>query len=314
MVGKQRVDGCEPNAPTATRSGQKDNAIPLVEKVCVQRPGFASAKVTQLTMTETRLPNSEKIRDFVRARYGAIAEQAGETCGCTATGCCGSQSASYGEKLGYSAAELAAVPAGADLGLGCGNPLAIASIKPDETVLDLGSGAGFDCFLAAHQLAGTGRVIGVDMTAAMVSKARANAAKGGYKNVEFRLGEIEALPVADATVDLILSNCVINLSPEKARVFREAFRVLKSGGRLAIADIVATKPLPVALRAKLEAVGACVAGAAHIDELRALLADAGFTRVEIETRENSRALINQWTEDEGAGEFVVSAFITAYKP
>ncbi len=265
-------------------------------------------------MTKTRIPASEQIRAFVRTRYGAIAEQADETCSCKATGCCGGQNTSYGEKLGYSAEELAAAPAGADLGLGCGNPLAIASIKPGETVLDLGSGAGFDCFLAARQLAGTGRVIGVDMTAAMITKARANAVKSGYQNVEFRLGEIEALPVADTSVDLILSNCVINLSPEKARVFHEAFRVLKSGGRLAIADIVATKPLPFALRAKLEAVGACVAGAAPVDKLRALLADAGFNRIEVETREASRALINQWTEVEGAGKFVVSAFITAYKP
>lgn len=304
-----------------------------------------------IIMTETKLPDSEKIREFVRQRYGAIAEQAGAGCGCAsadattakssagccttgpskparvetdccASTCCDANGQSYGEKLGYSADELAAAPAGADLGLGCGNPLAIASITSGETVLDLGSGAGFDCFLAARQLAGTGRVIGVDMTAAMVTKARANAAKGGYKNppqagrtsVEFRLGEIEALPVADASVDLIMSNCVINLSPEKARVFCEAFRVLKPGGRLAIADIVATKPLPAALRTKLEAVGACVAGASQVDELRAMLAAAGFTRVDIAPRESSRALISQWTEDEGAGEFVVSALITAYKP
>jgi SAM-dependent methyltransferase len=265
-------------------------------------------------MTETKLPNAEKIRDFVRARYGAIAEQADENCGCTATGCCGGQSASYGEKLGYSAEELAAGPAGADLGLGCGNPLAIASIQAGETVLDLGSGAGFDCFLAARQLAGTGRVIGVDMTAAMVSKARANAAKGAYKTVEFRLGEIEALPVADATVDLILSNCVINLSPEKARVFREAIRVLKPGGRLAIADIVATKPLPAALRAKLSTIGACVGGATLVNKLRAMLAAAGFVRVEIVPKDSSREYIGHWTEEPTAGEFVVSALITAYKP
>ena len=266
-------------------------------------------------MTETKLPDSEQIRDFVRERYGAIAEQAGESCGCAATtSCCGGKSASYGEKLGYSAEELAAAPAGADLGLGCGNPLAIASIKPGETVLDLGSGAGFDCFLAARQLAGTGRVIGVDMTSAMVSKARANARKGGYQNVEFRLGEIEALPVADATVDLIMSNCVINLSPEKARVFQESFRVLKPGGRLAIADVVATKPLPAVMRAKLGAIGACVGGATLIGELRAMLTETGFARVEIVPKESSREYIGHWTDDPTAGEFVVSALITAYKP
>lgn len=288
-------------------------------------------------MNTTELPPFEKIRDFVRTRYGAIAEQADAACGCgpaccgetapvkteldagaeaneacCATGCCGGEK-SYGEKLGYSAAELAAAPAGADLGLGCGNPLAIASIKAGETVLDLGSGAGFDCFLAARQLAGTGRVIGVDMTAAMVTKARSNAAKGNYANVEFRLGEIEALPVADGCVDLIMSNCVINLSPEKGRVFQEAFRVLKPGGRLAIADVVATKPLPAALRAKLSAIGACVGGATLVEELRGLLVSAGFSRIEIVPKESSRAFIAQWTDDATAGEFVVSALIIAVK-
>lgn len=278
-------------------------------------------------------PDAEKIRDFVRARYGAIAEQAGTDCGCgpacctdetppaatrATTGCCAptccGDSQSYGEKLGYSAEELAAAPAGADLGLGCGNPLAIASIKPGETVLDLGSGAGFDCFLAARQLAGTGRVIGVDMTPAMVTKARANARQGAYANVEFRLGEIEALPVVDVSVDLIMSNCVINLVPEKARAFREAFRVLKPGGRLAIADVVATKPLPAALRAKLGSIGACVGGATLVSELRTMLAAAGFERIEIRPKESSREYIGHWTDDATAGEFVVSGLITAYKP
>ncbi len=272
---------------------------------------------------------NETIRDYVRARYGAVAEQAGADCGCgpacctteapepasadcCAPACCAGER-SYGEKLGYTAEELSAAPAGADLGLGCGNPLAIASISSGETVLDLGSGAGFDCFLAARQLAGTGRVIGVDMTAAMITKARANAAKGEWRNVDFRLGEIEALPVADACVDLIISNCVINLSPEKARVLREAFRVLKPGGRLAIADVVATRALPEATRKKLAAIGACVAGATLVGDLRAMLAEAGFTRVEIVLRESSRALINEWTDDGDAGEFVVSALITAFK-
>lgn len=294
------------------------------------------------TMTETKNSDSEQIREFVRTRYGAIAEQAGTDCGCGPTccatedpvangtavaatknagadggccapSCCGGE-ASYGEKLGYSATELAAAPAGADLGLGCGNPLAIASIKPGETVLDLGSGAGFDCFLAARQLAGTGKVIGVDMTAAMITKARANARKGNYANVEFRLGEIEALPVADGTVDLILSNCVINLSPEKARVFAEAFRVLKPGGRLAIADVVASQPLPPTLKHKLSAIGACVGGATLIGELQAMLATAGFERIQIVPKESSREYIGHWTDDPAAGEFVVSAIITAYKP
>ena len=262
------------------------------------------------------LPAADTIRHHVRERYGAIAEQADDHCGCQSSGCCGggaSQPQNYGEKLGYTPAEIAAAADG-DLGLGCGNPLAIAGIKPGETVLDLGSGAGFDCLLAARQLAGTGKVIGVDMTPAMIEKARANAAKNGFANLEFRLGEIEALPVADATVDLIISNCVINLSPEKARVFREAFRVLRPGGRLAIADVVATRPLPAALRTKLAAIGACIGGATPVDTLQALLHDAGFGRIDLTLRESSRDYIRHWTEDETAGDFVVSALITAYKP
>lgn len=265
-------------------------------------------------MKNTKLPDTEAVRQYVRERYEAIAEQSETGCGCAASGCCGEDAGSYGRKLGYTTDELAAAPAGADLGLGCGNPLAIAGIKPGEVVLDLGSGAGFDCFLAARQLAGTGRVIGVDMAPAMLSKARANAAKSGFTNVEFRLGEIEALPVADGSVDLIISNCVINLSPEKDRVFQEAFRVLKPGGRLAIADVVATKPLPLQLRQKLAAIGACVGGAMLVEDMRALLASAGFGRVDVTLREGSRALIRQWTEDPTGGDYVVSALITAYKP
>lgn len=263
-------------------------------------------------MKTNSLPDAETIREHVRERYGAIARQGDESCGCAATGCCGG-GGSYGEKLGYSAEQLTAAGE-ADLGLGCGNPLAIAGIQPGETVLDLGSGAGFDCLLAARQLAGTGRVIGVDMTPAMVAKARGIATKRGLANVEFRLGEIEALPVADREVDMIISNCVINLSPDKPRVVREAFRVLKPGGRLAIADVVATKSLPEELRGELAAIGACIGGAADVNEWRAMLAAAGFTRVGIELRESSRALIAQWTNDPTAGEFVVSALVTACKP
>ena len=261
-------------------------------------------------------PNTtETVRDYVRERYGAIAEQdEPHGCGCQATGCCGGKSETYSEQLGYTAADVASVPAGADLGLGCGNPLAIASIKPGETVLDLGSGAGFDAFLAARQLAGTGRVIGVDMTAAMVSKARRNAAKSGFANVEFRLGEIEALPVADASVDLIISNCVINLSPEKPRVFAEAFRVLRSGGRLAISDVVATKPLPADVREQLPLIGACIGGASLVDEVKAMLAAAGFTRVDIDLKGASKKFIAQWGNDPRVADYLVSAIITAWKP
>ena len=259
-----------------------------------------------------------EIRDYVRERYGAIAAQDAAGAGCCGGGanasCCGAPEATYSEKLGYSAADVAAVPPGADLGLGCCNPLALASIKPGETVLDLGSGAGFDCLLAARQLKGTGRVIGVDMAPPMIAKARRNAAKAGFANVEFRLGEIEHLPVADASVDLILSNCVINLSPEKAQVYREAFRVLKPGGRLAIADVVATKPVPANLRRKLEAIGACVAGAELVSALKAMLRAAGFTRVDLQPKEGSRQIVAQWTEDAAIADFVVSAYLTADKP
>lgn len=264
-----------------------------------------------------KTPESERIRDYVRDRYGAIAEQDkdGESCGCGTGGCCGGGKApSYSEQLGYSVADTAAVPAGADLGLGCGNPLAIASIQPGETVLDLGSGAGFDALLAARQLAGTGQVIGVDMTAAMLAKARRNAAKAGFTNVEFRLGEIEHLPVADASVDLIISNCVINLSPEKPQVFGEAFRVLKSGGRLAISDVVAAKPLPAALREKMSAIGSCIGGATLVEDLRTMLVAAGFQRVEIVLKDDSRDYIRHWIKDPTVADFVISANITAYKP
>lgn len=282
-------------------------------------------------MNELATKTSRKIRAYVSACYGALAEQAGRapsadaTCcssapateeneSCCGSMCCDSAGTRYGEKLGYAAEDLAAVPPGADLGLGCGNPLAIASIKPGETVLDLGSGAGFDCFLAARALRGSGRVIGVDMAAPMVAKARANAAGAQYTNVEFREGEIEALPVEDATVDLIISNCVINLSPEKERVFREAFRVLKQGGRISIADIVATSPLPPALSRKLSAIGACVGGAALVSDLRAMLAAAGFERIDIAVRESSREYIRHWTSESSAADFVASALITAHKP
>lgn len=254
----------------------------------------------------------DAVREHVRARYGNIAENGSGCCSNADASCCGSDN-DYDQELGYSPAEVAAVPDGSNLGLGCGNPIAIASIRLGETVLDLGSGAGFDCFLAARQLNGTGRVIGVDMTPTMIAKARDNVRKSNYANIEFRLGEIEALPVADNSIDLVISNCVINLSPEKQRVFREAFRVLKLGGRLAIADVVAIKPLPERIRTQLNAIGACVGGAALVDDLKAMLIDAGFARVEIVPRDGSRSLIAQWTEDKNAGDLVVSAFITAHK-
>jgi ubiquinone/menaquinone biosynthesis C-methylase UbiE len=216
--------------------------------------------------------------------------------------------------MGYADEELAAAPEGANLGLGCGNPQAIAALKPGETVLDLGSGAGFDCFLAARQVGESGRVIGVDMTPEMISRARANAERGGHRNVEFRLGEIENLPLADASVDVVISNCVVNLSPDKPRVFAEAWRVLKPGGRLAISDVVATAALPEHVRRDLDLYAGCVAGAAPIGEIEAILRAAGFTQVRIAPKDESRSLIREWAPGTALEDCVVSATIEAVKP
>jgi arsenite methyltransferase len=251
----------------------------------------------------------DEVRAAVREQYGAVARAGGST-GCAPSCCASSRDASLG--LGYSAEDLRAVPEGADMGLGCGNPQAIAALRTGETVVDLGAGGGFDCFLAAKQVGRTGHVIGVDMTADMVTKARANAAKLDASNVEFRLGEIEHLPVADATADVILSNCVINLSPEKEEVFREAFRVLKPGGRLAIADVVSTGPMPASLSKDL--LTACVSGAVSAETVRELLKHAGFEDIRVELREESRSFIKDWMPGSGAESYVVSAIIEAVKP
>jgi SAM-dependent methyltransferase len=216
--------------------------------------------------------------------------------------------------VGYTPDQLGAAPEGANLGLGCGNPQAIAALKPGEVVLDLGSGGGFDCFLAARQVGPTGHVIGVDMTPEMVSRARENARRTGAANVEFRLGEIEHLPVADAAVDVLISNCVINLSPDKPAVLREAFRVLRPGGRVAFSDVVATAPLPRELAERLDAYTACVGGAAQVGELRGWLRAARFAEVRIEVDEASREVIREWVPGSGAERYVASASITAVKP
>lgn len=216
------------------------------------------------------------------------------------------------DALGYSDEERRDAPEGADLGLGCGNPQAIAELKSDERVLDLGSGAGFDAFLAARQVGDGGSVIGVDMTAEMIAKARANIGKTDLRNVEFRLGEIEHLPVADASVNVIMSNCVINLSTDKPAVFREAFRVLAPGGRLAISDIVAIQEIPDAVRNDLVAYADCVSGAALVADVEALLVVAGFRDVGVEIKSNSASLVEGWSA--GAGFLVASALIRATKP
>lgn len=199
------------------------------------------------------------------------------------------------------------------MGLGCGNPVAIASLKPGETVLDLGSGGGFDCFLAAEKVGQEGFVIGVDMTPDMVTKARKNVASSGYPNVEFRLGEIENLPVADNTVDIIISNCVINLSTDKLRVFKEMYRVLKPGGRVAISDVVATVPLTKEFKDDLSLYTGCISGALYIDDLKKMLGEANFNDVIISPKEVSRELISEWAPGKKAEDYVVSANIEALK-
>jgi len=260
-------------------------------------------------MKTNTLTGSNDVRDFVRETYGKVAT--GQQNGCCATD---RLSAVAADKLGYSPEEIAALPEGADLGLGCGNPQAIASLKPGETVLDLGSGAGFDCFLASRSVGASGRVIGVDMTGEMLAKARTNAAKAGTTNVEFRLGQIENLPVADDSVDAVISNCVINLSPDKPAVFRETFRVLKPGGRVAVADIVRTADLPPEVATDLAALCGCVAGAASVEELETMLRDTGFQEIRIQPKDASREFIRNWTPGSNAADFVVSATIEAIKP
>jgi SAM-dependent methyltransferase len=259
-----------------------------------------------------------EIKELVRARYGSIAAAASISgcCAPAASSCCGPTTASQDKALqmGYSEADLAAIPEGANLGLGCGNPQAIAAMRSGETVVDLGSGAGFDCFLAARQVGDAGRVIGVDMTHEMLAKARENAAKIGAANVEFRLGELEHLPVADNTVDVVISNCVINLVPDKQQVFREAFRVLKPGGRLAVSDIVGTNPLPAVLAADPALVCGCVAGAASAERIEAWLGDAGFVDIRVLAKPESRELIKTWSPGRGIEDYVVSAIIEARKP
>jgi len=258
--------------------------------------------------------DTAQVKDMVRARYGGIAKEAASSC--CAPSCCDTPAgaASQSLQMGYSAEELAAIPEGANLGLGCGNPQAIAAMKPGETVVDLGSGAGFDCFLAARQVGPRGRVIGVDMTHEMLAKARENAAKIGADNVEFRLGELEHLPIADDTADVILSNCVINLVPDKAQVFREAFRVLKPGGRLAISDVVNTAPLSPELAADPTLICGCVSGAASAQRIEAWLAEAGFTAVRVTVKPESRDLIATWAPGRGVENYVASANIEGWKP
>ncbi|OGO43943.1 MAG: arsenite S-adenosylmethyltransferase [Chloroflexi bacterium RBG_16_60_22] len=223
------------------------------------------------------------IKKTVRENYARIATQGSSCCGATSS-CCGNSTGlaeNISKSVGYTDAEIASAPEGANLGLGCGNPVALASLKEGETVLDLGSGAGFDCFLAADRVGKRGKVIGVDMTPEMIEKARRNAAAGGYENVEFRMGEIENLPAADSSVDVIISNCVINLAPDKKKVFREAFRVLKPGGRLMVSDIVLTQELPDFIRSSVAAYVGCISGALLKPDYLEAVAAAGFRDIDV---------------------------------
>ncbi len=260
---------------------------------------------------------ADQVRQNVREAYSQVAQSAeeGSCCG-EANSCCGVPAGPVGifsTRLGYAQADLAQVPEGADMGLGCGNPRAIAGLRPGEAVLDLGSGGGFDCFLAAREVGATGRVIGVDMTPEMVSKARENALKGGFDNVEFRLGEIEHLPVADRSVDVIISNCVVNLSPDKGQVFREACRVLRPGGRLAISDVVATTELPEELKNDPELYSGCMGGASLIEDLAAVMDQVGFSDIRITPKDESRDFIRDWAPGRQVEDYLVSAHIEAVK-
>lgn len=265
------------------------------------------------------ITKEDQIRQNVRSRYKGIALQEGTSSSCCSTevDCCASlvDFDTESGKLGYSTEELSAVPVGANLGLGCGNPQAIAALKSGEVVVDLGSGGGFDCFLAAKQVGDQGKVIGVDMTPEMISKARLNAAKGGFTNTEFRLGEIENLPVPNETANVIISNCVINLSPNKPQVFNEAYRVLKSGGRLAISDIVTTAELPPEIKNDIETMySGCISGASSIAELETMLKQSGFVDISIEPKDESKEFIKDWVPGANMDKYIVSAVIEAKKP
>jgi len=260
--------------------------------------------------------NHEKIKSSVRERYGEIARESASCCGGS---CCGGTDDPEGisSRLGYSAGELKAVPDGANLGLGCGNPTAVGAIAEGETVADLGSGGGLDCFLAARRVGPAGRVIGVDMTPDMITRARSNAEKAGYENVEFRLGEIEHLPIADGVVDLVISNCVINLSTDKPSVFAEACRVLKSGGRLMISDIVLDGELPDAVKDDDDAYCACISGAVRREDYLEMIRKAGFKHIEIvsEAPFIDELVVSAGNEETAVPKgVVVSVNVSALKP
>lgn len=278
------------------------------------------------------MSNDETIREKVRTGYAAIAGGGGSCCG-SGQSCCGSggsEAAQLAQAIGYDAAELAELPEGANMGLSCGNPVALAALKEGEVVVDLGSGGGFDVFIAGRKVGPEGRSIGVDMTPEMVSKARRNAeqyrASTGFDNVEFRLGEIEHLPLADNFADVVISNCVINLSPEKSQVWREIARVLKPGGRAAVSDLALLKPLPEELRGTVEALVGCIAGAVLVEETERMVQEAGLKEVELTTKPGYieamtsmndplyRKVLDALPEGAKPGDYIVSLEVNARKP
>ncbi len=261
-------------------------------------------------MTDER---ADRIRSEVRTHYAGVASK-GAGGGCCPQGPCGQDAQRMSARLGYTGEEQAAVPDGSDLGLGCGTPVRGAALAPGEVVVDLGSGAGFDCFLAAKAVGQEGRVIGIDMTPEMIEKARANSRAHGYTNVEFRIGEIEHLPLADRSANWVISNCVVNLSPDKPQVYRECFRVLKPGGRLSIADVVATRPIPESLRSRMELLVACTVGASSPADIERWLVEAGFEDVRIEVNDRSREFIRDWVPGSGLEEHLAAAVIQAERP
>jgi len=261
--------------------------------------------------------SKNKIHDLVKERYAEIAK--GSTIGCGPSCCCGPSPSlvnimDMGKALDYAEEDLLLAPGEANLGLGCGNPIAIAELKEGETVLDLGSGAGFDAFLAAKRVGASGKVIGVDMTPEMVEKAGTNASKLKFSNVEFRLGEIERLPVEDGSIDIVISNCVINLSPDKPAVFREMYRALKPGGRLSISDVLRSGEMPREIKDNPEAYTGCVAGAMLSDEVKDILSDLGFQEINIKSKEQSEEIIHGWDIGRNVEKVVFSAYIQAVKP
>jgi len=260
--------------------------------------------------------DKEEAREYIRQNYAKIAQEGAIGGCCAGSSCCGCEPFDIKESgisIGYTEDELSNVPSESNMGLGCGNPIAIAALQEGETVLDLGCGGGFDCFLASRHIGETGYVIGVDMTPDMIKLARKNAEKSGYNNVDFRLGEIEHLPVADETVDVIISNCVINLSLDKKQVFREAYRVLKKGGRLSISDVVATAKLPDYMKEDVALVAGCVSGAELVDDIRIMLEHTDFKDIKITPKDNSREIIKSWLPDIHIEDYVSSMIIEANK-